>query len=44
MLVSVVISGDKNLIKKENDNFLRYTDFTIGIQRMTAHILLKTLI
>jgi len=34
MLVNVEILGDKNLIKKETEKFLKYADFTIGIQVM----------
>ena len=34
MLIDVAISGDRNVIKKENDKFLKYKDLTIEIQRM----------
>jgi len=34
MLIDVAISGDRNVIKKEAEKFLRYRDLTIEIQRM----------
>jgi hypothetical protein len=34
MLIDVVISGDRNVIKKEAENILKYKDLTIEIQRM----------
>ena len=34
MLRDVAISGDRNLIKKEAENFLKYTDITIETQNM----------
>ena len=34
MLIDVVISGDRNVIKKEAEKFLKYKDLTIEIQRM----------
>ena len=34
MLIDVAISGDRNVIKKENDKFLKHKDLTIEIQRM----------
>ena len=34
MLIDVGISGDRNVIKKEADKTLKYTDLTIEIQRM----------
>jgi len=34
MLIDVAISGDKNVIKKEAEKFLKYKDLTIEIQRM----------
>jgi len=34
MLVDVAISGDRNMIKKEAENILKYTDLTIGTQSM----------
>jgi hypothetical protein len=34
MLIDVAISGDRNLIKKEAEKFLKYKDLTIEIQRM----------
>jgi hypothetical protein len=34
MLIDVAISGDRNVIKKEAENILKYTDLTIEIQRM----------
>ena len=34
MLIDVAISGDRNVIKKEAENILKYKDLTIEIQRM----------
>jgi hypothetical protein len=34
MLIYVAISGDKNVMKKEAENILKYKDFTIEIQRI----------
>ena len=34
MLIDVAIPGDRNLIKKEAENILKYKDLTIEIQRM----------
>ena len=34
MLIDVAIWGDRNVIKKESDNILKYKDLTIEIQRM----------
>jgi len=34
MLIDVAISGDKNVIKKEDEKILKYKDLTIEIQRM----------
>ena len=34
VLIYVAISGDRNVIKKEAENILKYKDFTIEIQRM----------
>jgi len=34
MLIDVAISGDKNVMKKEAEKILKYTDLTIEIQRM----------
>ena len=34
MLIDVVISGDRNVIKKEAEKILKYEDLTIRIQRM----------
>ena len=34
MLIDVVISGNKNVIKKEAEKILKYKDLTIEIQRM----------
>ena len=34
MLTDVAISGDRNVIKKESEMILKYTDLTIEIQRM----------
>jgi len=34
VLIDVAISGDRNVIKKEADNILKYKDFTVEIQRM----------
>ena len=34
VLIDVVISGDRNVIKKETENILIYKDLTIEIQRM----------
>jgi hypothetical protein len=34
MLINFAISGDRNVIKKEAENVLKYKDLTIEIQRM----------
>jgi len=34
MLIDVATSGDRNVIKKEAEKFLKYKDLTIEIQRM----------
>jgi hypothetical protein len=34
MLIDVAISGDRNVVKKEFENILKYKDLTIEIQRM----------
>jgi len=34
MLMDVAISGDRNVIKKEAEKILKYTDLTIEIQCM----------
>ena len=34
MLIDVVILGDRNVIKKEAEKFLKYKDLMIEIQRM----------
>ena len=34
MLIDVVISGDRNVIKKETEKILKYKDLTIVIQLM----------
>jgi hypothetical protein len=34
MLIDVAISGDRNVIKKEAENILKYKNLTIEIQRM----------
>jgi hypothetical protein len=34
MLIDVAIPGDRNVIKKEAENILKYEDLTIEIQRM----------
>jgi hypothetical protein len=34
MLIDVAISGDRNVIKKEAEEILKYKDLTIEIQRM----------
>jgi len=34
MLISVAISGDRNVIKNEAERILKYKDLTIEIQRM----------
>jgi hypothetical protein len=34
MLIDVAISADRNVIKKEAENILKYKDLTIEIQRM----------
>ena len=34
MLIDVVISGDRNVIKKEAEKILKYKNLTIEIQRM----------
>jgi hypothetical protein len=33
MLIDIAISGDRNVIKKEAENILKYKDLTIEIQR-----------
>jgi len=33
-LIDVAISGDRNVIKKEAENILKYKDLTVEIQRM----------
>jgi len=34
MTIIIIISGDRNVIKKEADKILKYKDLTIEIQRM----------
>jgi hypothetical protein len=34
ILIDVAISGDRNVIKKEAENILKYKDLTIEIERM----------
>jgi hypothetical protein len=34
MLIDVVISGDRNVFKKEAEKILKYKDLTIEIQRV----------
>jgi len=34
MLIDVAISGDRNVIKKEAENILKYNDLTVETQRM----------
>jgi len=34
MLIDVAVSGDRNVIKKEAENTLKYKDLTIKIQHM----------
>jgi len=34
MLIDVAVSGDRNVIKKEAEKILKYTDLTIEIQRL----------
>jgi hypothetical protein len=34
MLIDVAMSGDRNVIKKEAEKILKYTDITIEIRRM----------
>jgi hypothetical protein len=34
MLIDVAISGDRNVIKKETENIVKYKEFTTEIQRM----------
>jgi len=34
ILIDVAISGDRNVIKKKADKFLKYKDLTTEIQRM----------
>jgi len=34
MVIDVVISGDRNVIRKEAEKILKYKDLTIEIQRM----------
>jgi hypothetical protein len=34
MLIDIAISGDRNVIKKEAENVLKYKDLTIAIQRI----------
>jgi hypothetical protein len=35
-LIDVVISGDRNVIKKQPEKILKYKDLTIEIQRMCS--------
>jgi hypothetical protein len=35
LLIDAVISGDRNVIKKEAEKFLKYKDLTIEIQLMS---------
>jgi hypothetical protein len=34
MLIDVAISGDRNVIKREDEKILKYEDLTIKMQRM----------
>jgi len=34
MLIQLAISGDRNVIRKEVENILKYKELTIEIQRM----------
>jgi hypothetical protein len=34
MIIDLAISGDRNVIKKETENILKYKDLTTEIQRM----------
>jgi uncharacterized protein YlxP (DUF503 family) len=34
MSIHVAVSGDRNVIKKETENILKYEDLTTEIQRM----------
>jgi len=34
MLINVAISGDRNVIKREAEEILKYKDLTVEIQRM----------
>jgi len=34
MLIDAAISGDRNVVKKEGEEILKYKEFTIEIQRM----------
>ena len=34
MLIDVAISGDRNVVKKEAEEILKYKDLTVEIQRM----------
>ena len=34
ILIDIVVSGDRNVIKKETEKILKYKDLTIEIQRM----------
>jgi hypothetical protein len=34
MLIEVAIPGDRNVIKKEDENILKYNDLIIEIKRM----------
>jgi hypothetical protein len=34
MLIDVAISGDRNVVKKESEKILKYTNFTIAIEPM----------
>jgi hypothetical protein len=34
MSIDAVITGDRNVIKREDERILKYKDFTIEIQRM----------
>jgi hypothetical protein len=40
ILIDVVISGDKNVIKKEAEKILKYKDLTIEIQRMWIPVII----
>jgi len=34
MMIIIIITGDRNVIKKEAEKILKYKDLTIEIQRM----------